>query len=188
MAPKAIAASRELAGLVSPIWDASKRQPFTNLTLADLTASRKHWRVTMASLTRTELERVTRFLRGAAEIPSTELLSKLNSASGCSPASARAREHPRSPLPDAGVAWPAAAPACRTVRKEQSHVHPPHVSRAGHSLPANPRAIVGSPHQLQRRDSPTKHCEENLDAVRAACEELRSRCSEKHPSVANHPG
>lgn len=37
VAPKAIAASRELAGLVSPTWDASKREPFTNLTLTELT-------------------------------------------------------------------------------------------------------------------------------------------------------
>lgn len=36
VAPKTIAASRELAGIVSPTWDASKRQPFTNLTLTEL--------------------------------------------------------------------------------------------------------------------------------------------------------
>lgn len=40
-APKEIAASRELAGLVSPAWDASKRQPFTNLTLTELTSFAK---------------------------------------------------------------------------------------------------------------------------------------------------
>jgi hypothetical protein len=41
MAPKAIAASRELAGLSSPAWDASKLQPFTNLTLNELTSFAK---------------------------------------------------------------------------------------------------------------------------------------------------
>lgn len=38
VAPKAIAASRALAGIVSPTWDASKKQPFTNLTLSELTS------------------------------------------------------------------------------------------------------------------------------------------------------
>lgn len=41
VAPKAIAASRELAGLVSPTWDASKRQPFTNLAPTELTSFAK---------------------------------------------------------------------------------------------------------------------------------------------------
>jgi len=30
----------------------------------------------------------------------------------------------------------------------------------------------------------SKHCDENLDAIREACEELRRQCKEKHPSVA----
>lgn len=41
VAPKAIAASVELAGLVSPTWDASKSQPFTNLTVKELTSFAK---------------------------------------------------------------------------------------------------------------------------------------------------
>jgi len=38
VAPKQIASTRELAGLISPAWDASKERPFTNLTLAELSA------------------------------------------------------------------------------------------------------------------------------------------------------
>jgi hypothetical protein len=50
VAPTEIAASRELAAIANPAWDASKRQPFTNLAPSELTsfATRleKHYGVT----------------------------------------------------------------------------------------------------------------------------------------------
>lgn len=41
VAPKELAASPELAGLISPAWDASKKEPFTNLTVTELTSFAK---------------------------------------------------------------------------------------------------------------------------------------------------
>lgn len=37
VAPQAIAASVKLAGLVNPTWDSSKKRPFTNITLEEMT-------------------------------------------------------------------------------------------------------------------------------------------------------
>lgn len=141
----------------------------------------------MASLTETELAKVTRFLRDATEIPSTELLSKLELGLWVF------WPFPLGPVNILGPDYPT----------QLSRGLPPFLL-AGRFEPEQSLYIFrmfrerAIPYLLVRAQSwevhikcngevLTKHCEEDLDAVRAACEELRRRCGERHPSVAGRP-
>lgn len=142
----------------------------------------------MASLTKEELARITGFLRGTVEIPGTELLAKLELGLwlfqpfplGLGVIVGRdylQHESPGlSPLLLAGRFGPV----------ESSHILQRFRDRAIPYLLV--RAQSWEVHINCNGEVMTKHCEEDLDAVRAACEELRSRCSEKHPSVVGHAG
>lgn len=141
----------------------------------------------MASLTRMELERVTNFLRGAAEIPGAELLSKLELGLWVFP------PFPLGPVNILGPDYPMQVsrglpPLLLTGRfgpEQSSYILRMFRERAIPYLLV--RVQSWEVHINCNGEVLTKHCEEDLDAVRAACEELRSRCSEKHPSAADHP-
>jgi hypothetical protein len=139
----------------------------------------------MASINRAELAQVTDFLRGVAEVPSIELLTKLELGLWIF--------YPFSLGFEGGV-------SAGYLVQESRDTRP--LLLAGRFGPAESSRILWMfrerviPYLLVRVQSwevhincngevLTKHCEEDLDAVREACEELRSRCREKRPSVAD---
>lgn len=142
----------------------------------------------MASLTRTELAQVTRYLRGAADIPSIELLSKLELGLWVippfpfGPVNILGPDHPM----QVSRGLPPPLLAGRFGTEHSSYILRMFRERAIPYLLI--RVQSWEVHIICNGEVLTKHCDEDLDAVRAACEELRSRCSEKHPSVASHPG
>lgn len=141
----------------------------------------------MASLTRTELARVTGFLRGATDNLSAELLSELELGLWVFPPFSLGF------LDILGPGYPmqvsrGQSPLLLTGRfgpERSSHILRMFRERAIPYLLI--RAQSWEVHISCNGEVLTKHCEEDQDAVRAACEELRSRCSEKHPSVADRP-
>ena len=141
----------------------------------------------MALLTKTELARVTAFLRGATEMPNTDLLAKLELGLWIFP------PFPFGPMNVIGPDYPARvtrdAPPLLVAGQfgaEQSS----HILRLFREQ-AIPYLLVRvqswEAHINCNGEILTKHCEEDLDAMRDACEELRRQCSQKHPSVAVKP-
>lgn len=141
----------------------------------------------MAQLNRAELAQVTGFLRGAEEVPSIELLSKLELGVWVF-----------QPFPPGSVAI-----VDLDYLTQEPRELPP-LLLAGRFGSEESLGILRMfrerviPYLLVRVQSwevhfncygevLTKHCEEDLDAVTAACEELRNRCRERHPQRANEP-
>lgn len=142
----------------------------------------------MASLTRAELAQVTRFLRGTAEIPGTELLSKLELGLWLFqpfPLGSGAIVDLDYLIQESG-GLPPLFLAGRFGPEESSHILRMFRERAIPYLLI--RVQSWEVHINCNGEVLTKHCEEDLDSVRAACEELRNRCREKHPPVADDPG
>jgi hypothetical protein len=141
----------------------------------------------MALLTKAELARVSAFLRGAAEIPNTELLARLELGLWIFP------PFPLGAMNIVGPDYPIGSNnqmpplllAGRFGAEQSSYILRMFREQA---IPYLLIRVKSWEVQINcNGEILTRHCTEDLDAVRNACEELRRQCSQKHPSVAASP-
>lgn len=141
----------------------------------------------MASLTKTELARVTGFLRGATEIPNTALLTKLELGLWVFPPFPLGSWNILGPDYSAQVPFdlPPLLLAGRFGAEQSSYILRMFREQA---IPYLLIRVQSWEAQINcNGEILTKHCTEDLDAMRDACEELRRLCNQKHPSVAANP-